>query len=199
MAGTLFADSTSSLSFKREFAFTSVIWPGSPPPNGCTNAPCYYSVVSNCTPETSPPDWPVFEVAGGDYKVTKIVAWTAVNFCERILLNGTAIGPWICNPGDSAHPRGPGVGYQHKLDTAAIRLHAQFVREAEMKFIKLLLLFFAGFIAVIALTLAWIWGLSVRSGVPLDVTYVITRPLYLLEVVVILALVVWICWRWLFA
>ena len=68
-----------------------------------------------------------------------------------------------------------------------------------MKFIKLLLLVFAGFIAVIALTLAWIMGLSVRSGVPLDITYVITRPLYLLEVVVILALVVWICWRWLFA
>ena len=91
------------------------------------------------------------------------------------------------------------MGYQPKLDTAAIRLHTQSVREAEMKFVKLLLLFFAGFIAVIALTLAWIWGLSVRSGVPLDVTYVITRPLYLLEVVVILALVVWICWRWLFA
>jgi hypothetical protein len=96
------------------------------------------------------------------------------------------------------------VGYQHKLDTAAIRLHTQSVREAEMKFIKLLLLCFAGFIAVIALTLAWIRGLSVRSGVPLsgvplDITYVITRPLYLLEVVVILALVVWICWRWLFA
>ena len=68
-----------------------------------------------------------------------------------------------------------------------------------MKFIKLLLLVFAGFIAVIALTLARIMGLSVRSGVPLDITYVITRPLYLLEVVVILALVVWICWRWLFA
>ena len=68
-------------------------------------APCYYSVVSNCTPET-PPDWPVFEVAGGDYKVAKIVAWTAVNFCERILLNGTAIGPWICNPGIPPIPGG---------------------------------------------------------------------------------------------
>jgi hypothetical protein len=90
------------------------------------------------------------------------------------------------------------VGYQHKLDTAAIRLHTQSVREAEMKFIKLLLLFFAGFIAVIALTLAWIWRLSVRSGA-LDIAYVITRPLYVLEIVVILALVVWICWRWLFA
>jgi hypothetical protein len=73
------------------------------------------------------------------------------------------------------------------------------VREAEMKFIKLLLLCFAGFIAVIVLTLAWIRGLSVGPGVALDITYVITRPLYLLEVVVILALVVWICWRWLFA
>jgi len=68
-----------------------------------------------------------------------------------------------------------------------------------MKFIKLLLLCFAGFIAVIVLTLAWIRGLSVGPGVALDITYVITRPLYLLEVVVILALVVWICWRWLFA
>jgi hypothetical protein len=105
VVGTLFADSTSSLSFKREFAFNSVIWPGSPPPTGCTNAPCFYSVVSNCTPD-SPPDWPLFEVAGGDYKGTKIVAWTGVNFCERILLNGTAIGPWICNPGIPPIPGG---------------------------------------------------------------------------------------------
>jgi len=72
-----------------------------------------------------------------------------------------------------------------------------------MKFVKLFLVLFVGFIAVIALTWIWIQKIAAKAGtgpfIAVDITYLVTRPLYLLELVVILALAVWVGRRWVFA
>lgn len=69
-----------------------------------------------------------------------------------------------------------------------------------MKFAKLFLVLFVVFIAVIALTWIWFQRIAANAGAgAIDIVYVVTRPLYLLELLVILALVVWICCRWVFA
>jgi len=72
-----------------------------------------------------------------------------------------------------------------------------------MKLIKILLVLCVWFAAVIVLTWIWVLRIGAKAGAAgqtaVDITYVLTRPLYLLEFVVILALAVWICWRWVFA
>lgn len=76
-------------------------------------------------------------------------------------------------------------------------------RGVEMRFIRLLVVALLRFITVIALTCMWILRMSAKAGPghydPVDVTYVLTRPVYLLEFVVLTALAVWVCSRWVFA
>jgi len=72
-----------------------------------------------------------------------------------------------------------------------------------MKLLKLFLVLFVGFIAIIALTWTWIQRIAANSAAgpntAVDIFYVVTRPLYLLELLVIVALAAWVCWRWVFA
>lgn len=108
IAGQMFTDSTSNVSYKSELAFTAVTWPGSPPPTGCANGPCIYPVGWNCTLGTTPPDYQVNVVKGGDYTDwplnAKTVSWWSVSFCGRILLYGSPITPWLCDPDGFAWP-----------------------------------------------------------------------------------------------
>jgi hypothetical protein len=74
-----------------------------------------------------------------------------------------------------------------------------------MKFLKLFVVLFIGLVAAIGLTLGWIYRMGVKATnvgtdhVAVDLLYVATRPLYLLEMAVIVALAVWLCRRWVFA
>ena len=74
-----------------------------------------------------------------------------------------------------------------------------------MKFIKLFVVIFFGLVAVIGLTLGWIYRIGAKAanvgtgGVAVDLLYMATRPLYVLEVAVVVALVSWVCRRWVFA
>ena len=70
-----------------------------------------------------------------------------------------------------------------------------------MKFLKLFLVLFVGFIAVIALTWMWVQRITAAVGAntAVDIVYIMTRPLYVLELLIIVALAVWVCWRWVFA
>jgi hypothetical protein len=63
---------------------------------------------------------------------------------------------------------------------------------------KLLLVLFLAFIAVICLTVMGFAKIAAKAGTgaAVDILYVVTRPLYLLEVVVVLAIAAWVCWRW---
>lgn len=108
VVGTLCRDSFSNVTFKTELAVTSVTWPGTPPPVGCKTGPCIYLIRSNCTPGTTPPDFNPSTLAGGDYVdwpwSAKTVSWITASFCERILLNGVGITPWVCWPDGPAFP-----------------------------------------------------------------------------------------------
>ena len=70
-----------------------------------------------------------------------------------------------------------------------------------MKFAKLFLVVLAWFIATLALT--WIWFHKIADnagpGRGIDIVYVVTRPLYLLEFLAIGVLAGFACWRWVFA
>ena len=72
-----------------------------------------------------------------------------------------------------------------------------------MKVLKLILVLVFALMAVIAVTWIWIQRIGAYGGAgaasAVDISYVVTRPLYLLEVVFILALALWVCWRWVFA
>jgi len=72
-----------------------------------------------------------------------------------------------------------------------------------MKLAKLLSVVFIVLVAVIALTVIWVWAIASKVGTlpnaAVDIAYVVTRPFFLLELVVILALAGWVCWRWVFA
>jgi len=66
--------------------------------------------------------------------------------------------------------------------------------------LKLFLVLFVAFIAVIALTWLWFQRIAAKAGPgAIDILYVVTRPQYVLELLVILALAAWVCWRWAFA
>jgi len=73
-----------------------------------------------------------------------------------------------------------------------------------MRFLELFVVFFIGLIAVISLTLGWISRIAARAANmgtgshAVDLLYVSTRPLYLLEIAVVVALIVWLCRRWVF-
>lgn len=74
-----------------------------------------------------------------------------------------------------------------------------------MKFLKLFVVLFIGLIAAIGLTFEWIYKIGAKAAnvgtghAAVDLLYVATRPLYLLEIAVIVALAVWLCRRWVFA
>ena len=74
-----------------------------------------------------------------------------------------------------------------------------------MRFLKLFVVLFIGLIAAIGLTLGWIYRIGAKAAnmgsehAAVDLLYVATRPLYLLEIGVIVAAIVWLCRRWVFA
>jgi hypothetical protein len=88
----------SDFTFNWEFAFTGVVWPGTPPPV-CTENPahCQWTVHNNCTAATSPPDYNLEgKVLGDTPKVaTTELSWTVLGLCTRF---GTS-GPWACSHG----------------------------------------------------------------------------------------------------
>jgi len=70
-----------------------------------------------------------------------------------------------------------------------------------MKFVKLLAVMFTCLAVIVAITAGTTYCIASKlegPGVALDITYVLTRPLYLLVVAVVVGLAGWVCRRWVF-
>jgi hypothetical protein len=82
-----------------EGALTQASWNGTPAPS-CSTSPlgtrCSYTVKTNCTSATTPPDYNVGIINSGDYVgIATYVSWISAAACIRFNI----AGPWICTPG----------------------------------------------------------------------------------------------------
>jgi len=97
---------STSISTEEEAAFTQVYWPGeaAAPATCFTDGSCTYPVAWDCTPATTPPDDPVTDINGGDYRATAPngVTWRTLAGCLRWVVTGQVFNfttPWVCSPG----------------------------------------------------------------------------------------------------